>query len=286
MDFKGIIRENHPELDIASFRRDTEGWSFDTFEVNGEYIFRFAGSERSKANMRREIALLPTLAKHLGFRIPDFRFINLRLPYVGYRKIEGTLLDKCDLSSDALARHTAECILQIHSFPRETALGLGVRSKDWLIDYKELFGRIKAECYGHLDGDVCDSASEYIEGFLGNRENFGFTPRFIHRDLSAETHILCSGDRVTGIIDWEDACIGDPAIDFTGILWDCGEDFAERVIGHYEDLGGTVDRTFRDRTMFYRRIGHFYTIMYGLEINSKEFFTMGVRKITEEFGSS
>ncbi len=46
---------------------------------------------------------------------------------------------------------------------------------------------------------------------------------FIHGDLGAE-HVFVAGGRITGIIDWSDAVIGDPALDRGRLLRDFGGD--------------------------------------------------------------
>ena len=47
------------------------------------------------------------------------------------------------------------------------------------------------------------------------------TLSFIHGDLGAE-HVFVDGDRITGVIDWGDAAIRDPAIDHGRLLRDFG----------------------------------------------------------------
>lgn len=288
MDFEAIVRNNYPQFKIKSFERVLGGWASDTFEVNGKYIFRFPRLAPSKSRLRKELRLLPTLAQTLNFKVPDFEFVNEDVPYVGYKKIGGIPISKCDLDSDELANDIAQCILQIHGFPRKRALEKSVQEIDWYRNYTNFYEKIQNECFHYLDETVQKNASALFESFLGEKENFTFGPKFIHQDLSAEAHILCDSktNRVVGIIDWEDACIGDPAIDFTGILWDCGEKFAERVIQHYRSLGGTLDGTFRDRNRFYRNIGSFHEILYGLEIKSSEQIMKGVAKVTAEFSEA
>lgn len=63
---------------------------------------------------------------------------------------------------------------------------------------------------------------------------------FIHGDLGAE-HIFVDGDRIAGIIDWGDAAIGDPAIDYGRLMRDLGTPGDERarfyaICTAYEDL--------------------------------------------------
>ena len=102
----------------------------------------------------------------------------------------------------------------------------------------------------------------------------------IHRDLSSDQHILCDPKKVeiTGIIDWEDTSIGDPAIDFTGIYWDCREEFTKRVLAKY---GGKVDKTFWERTIFYYKIGAFHEIAYGQLINDDEHIKNGLKYLSK-----
>jgi len=76
MDFEGIVKRNHPELEVRTFDRIMGGWASDTFDINGEWIFRFPRLATHKFDLRKEIRLLPTLAKALSVRIPDFEIIN------------------------------------------------------------------------------------------------------------------------------------------------------------------------------------------------------------------
>lgn len=46
-------------------------------------------------------------------------------------------------------------------------------------------------------------------------------PVFIHGDLGAE-HVFADGDRITGVIDWGDAAIGDPDLDLGRLRRDFG----------------------------------------------------------------
>jgi aminoglycoside 2''-phosphotransferase len=68
-------------------------------------------------------------------------------------------------------------------------------------------------------------------------------------------------NRITGIIDWEDACIGDPSLDMVGLLG-CGATFTERVLAAYT---GEVDDTFRQRMAFRADIVPFFEILFGLD---------------------
>ena len=289
MDFQAIIKKNHPELDVTSFSRITGGWASDTFEVNGEFIFRFPRHANHKFDLQKEIRLLPSLSKILSVKIPNFEFIDQNIPYVGYKKIQGVPIMHCDLTSDKLAKQMASVLLEMHSFPPEKALELGVLKLDWKQDYANFFELVRNKTFNLLEEPVRAKAEAVFDEFLNNADNFSFTPILVHRDLAGDAHILCDTETnvINGIIDWEDACIGDPAIDFTGLYWDCGEKFTKAILSHYEDLGGNgpeTDRTFWQRNLFYYQIGHFHTIMYGLEINNENHLREGIETINKIFG--
>jgi aminoglycoside phosphotransferase (APT) family kinase protein len=51
---------------------------------------------------------------------------------------------------------------------------------------------------------------------------------FIHGDLGAE-HVFVHDGRITGVIDWSDAALGDPALDHGRLARDLGLDLGERA---------------------------------------------------------
>lgn len=263
-----IIEKNFPQIHIGNIEQIFEGWDFDVFEVNGELIFRFPKRHEIEGTMQKEINLLPELAKVLSVSIPDFEFVSEynKKMFVGYRKILGLPLASCDYSSGNLADQLAKVITEMHRFPVLKATELKVPKINWRREYVEFYDRVRDKAFPLMNEALQEKAVSVWEGFLDDKDNFRFEPVFIHHDLSGCEHILCDPERgeITGIIDWGDAAIGDPAIDFTGIYWDCGEEFTKQVLVKY---GGKVDETFWERTVFYYKIGAFHEIEYGQLIN-------------------
>lgn len=75
---------------------------------------------------------------------------------------------------------------------------------------------------------------------------------FSHNDLGIE-HVLTDGRRITGIIDWSDAAICDPAYDYGLLL---------------RDLAGAapgVPDEFRERALFYAKVSAIEDFEYGME---------------------
>jgi aminoglycoside 2''-phosphotransferase len=105
------------------------------------------------------------------------------------------------------------------------------------------------------------------ETFLNNDEHFAFIPRLIHRDLGSP-HILWdpAHQEITGIIDWGDATVGDPAADFARLLDEFGIDFALKVLDGYRL---ERDATFWYRIVFYARLIPFHELLYAITKRNK-----------------
>ncbi len=272
-----VIEKSFPQICIDKIVPVLGGWDSDVFEVNGKLIFRFPKWPVIESGMQKEIALLPELAKVLSVQIPNFEFIGKhnRMVFVGYQKIPGLPLASCDFQRGNLADQLAKTITEIHRFPVHKATKLKVPYANWRSEYVEFYESVREKIFPLMKNPLPRKAASVWEGFLDNDDNFQFEPVFIHRDLSGDQHILCdpNGAEITGIIDWEDASVGDPAIDFTGVYWDCGEDFTRHVLAKY---GGEVDETFWERVVFYYKIGAFHEIRYGQLINNDAHIKSGL----------
>jgi aminoglycoside phosphotransferase (APT) family kinase protein len=65
------------------------------------------------------------------------------------------------------------------------------------------------------------------------------------------------------VIDWSDACLGDPALDLAWLLHGTDAEFAASLLRAY--AGTEADAPFRARALFYHRLGPWHEVLYGLE---------------------
>jgi aminoglycoside 2''-phosphotransferase len=297
--YKQAIEACFPQVHVRSWVPIEEGWSSFILEVNGETIFRFPRRPDILPGLRREMALLPDLAPALSVAVPQYEYVwpgvedgagACRWPFVGYRKIAGLPLDAALLGSvpaQALAASLAAAVTELHCFPVARAAELGVpggSAADWRREYRETYGWVQRLVCPLLEEAVLARMTALWEGFLEHEANFRFRPALVHRDLCGD-HILCvpAAGRVNGIIDWEDAAIGDPAIDFVGVLWACGPEFTAQVLAAYR---GPVDETFWSRVVFYRRIVPAYEIQFGLETGQPLHVAQGLADLRKDFGGA
>lgn len=86
-------------------------------------------------------------------------------------------------------------------------------------------------------------------------------PRVLtHGDVQGANLLLDDAGALTGVIDFGNAAIADPALDFAGILNDLGWRDLERVWAHYE---GVLDADVERRVRFYIAVEPIYQVLYG-----------------------
>jgi aminoglycoside 2''-phosphotransferase len=286
--YRRIIEACFPELQVHSAVPVSQGWDSVALEVNDEYIFRFPKRPDVEPQYVMEELLLAELATRLPIAVPCFQFVwaggaEYRMCFVGYRKLPGVPL-ACDryipIQLAQLAEQLAAFLSELHHFPIDLAVLLLVPDGDpaqWRQHYQQFYERVRAQVFPLLDASTRAKTALYWEEFLNNEAHFRFTHALIHRDLSCE-HILCDpvGATIGGIIDWGDAAIGDPALDFVGLLHDCGADFTERVLAGYR---GAVDATFRQRMRFYEYAIPFHEILFGITIEDEAYIRRGMEAL-------
>jgi aminoglycoside phosphotransferase (APT) family kinase protein len=78
-----------------------------------------------------------------------------------------------------------------------------------------------------------------------------------HADLGAE-HLLAADGRLTGVIDWSDAAVTDPALDFARLYRDFGPAFLDGALRYGRD-----SNAFRRRITFFARCAALEDLAYG-----------------------
>ncbi|UCD45317.1 MAG: aminoglycoside phosphotransferase family protein [Candidatus Bathyarchaeota archaeon] len=269
------LRRFFPEIQGSYIRFHYHG-TYNVFEVKGEYIFRFPDrslfNEEGLRLIMRENEVLELLRPHLTVEIPRFLFLSEdpETPFVGYRKIPGVSLSRCfEGASREQRRSIAEWLggflTELHSdrvlaefmerFPSDFTL-------DWYRRYWERWlHEIREKVFPVLNPQQRGWASELVEGFIGDSDNFLFTPRVVHGDFDTSNVLVDPGSYdVTGVIDFEEARIWDPAADLL-FFWE-GESFIEDLLNSYSlPLGPNLD----ERRTFLTKRTPFIYIMWGLE---------------------
>jgi aminoglycoside 2''-phosphotransferase len=288
------IRACQPGFAIQSVYPIQDGWDFFVLEVNGEWIFRFPRRPEVTPSLEKEIALLPHLRRRLPVSVPCFEIVapgaggapsaGGAIAWVGYPKIPGVSLESALQANPAagprLAQHIGEILTTLHTaaLPWTVHRHLPLRTLlDWKRYYLDLYHELRERVFPLLDPSSQRKATILWEGYLRPRDHFSFEIALLHGDLGPE-HILCDPQtaRVTGILDWEDACTGDPALDFVGLLQAGGEVFVSQVLSSYSHDPG---KNFWARLHFYTTIVPFFEIQFGLEAGDPQRTQSGVNQL-------
>ncbi len=187
------------------------------------------------------------------------------------------------------ARQLGEFLTALHGFPLEQAAAAGIPEgspAQWREEYRRFYQTVRQRVFPLLEAEKQRRIAAAWEGFVRDNANFCFQPALIHGDLSGE-HILFDVGQggITGVIDWEDAAIGDPAFDFTGLLGDYGPEVAQRVLAAYH---GPADPGMLSRACFYAAIGPFHEVLFGLDAGLTQHVATGLEALGETWhpGSS
>jgi aminoglycoside phosphotransferase (APT) family kinase protein len=217
------------------------GYDFEVAIVDDEWVFRFPRRTGVEEALEVEIALLPALARALPVDVPSFEYISREPLFVAYRLIRGDPLT--DEDSDG-ARAFLDAL---HAFD---VSGIAVPRRDWVEAHREQCAEFERLVLPLLEEDRRADALQ----LFGEAETLtNFEPALVHADLGPE-HLLVRDGRLAGVIDWADARVGDPALDYAWL-----------VNGPFTDWD--VDADLRRRARFYHRLGPWYEAHYGLFTN-------------------
>jgi aminoglycoside phosphotransferase (APT) family kinase protein len=218
-------------------------------------VFRFPRRPGVEEALEIEIELLPTLAAALPVEVPAFEYVSREPLFVGYRMIRGEPL--VDEDSDGV-----RAVLEALHALDPTGLPLG--RTDWVDAYRDQCAEFERLVFPLVDRDERRRAKQ----LFGEVETLaGFEPALLHADLGPD-HLRVRDGRLSGVIDWADARLGDPALDYAWLL---NVPFAD----------WDVDPDLRRRARFYHRLGPWYEAHYGLFTNQPPHVERGLAGIRD-----
>ncbi|HEY1367292.1 MAG TPA: phosphotransferase [Gaiellaceae bacterium] len=232
------------------------GWDSLVLDVDDSWIVRIARRPEIEALVRVEVCLLEELAPRLPVAVPRYELVAP--PAFVYRKLHGRPLERAE---GELAVQLGRFLAALHAVPVDGLAELGVHVDDTSSWRDVRRARVEEFCAGAVpcfDSDERSAWEAFLRGYVEDDDNFRFTPTLIHGDLGPE-HVLTSEGRIVGVIDWTDARVGDPALDFAWPL------YGLREPGIVEAYGGAPDDRFALRARFHRVVAPLYDVLHALE---------------------
>jgi aminoglycoside phosphotransferase (APT) family kinase protein len=231
------------------------GWDSVAVDIDGEWILRVARRDEVAATYRVEIALLPELAPAFPVTVP----VPVRTgpDWILTRRIAGE-----PFHTGAEIRPLGELLTALHAFDVERALQLGAKTHDPQTDVE----RFRSHVLPLLDPDERGVA----EALLDEHAAAAYTPHLTHADLGPE-HVLVERGRISGVIDWTDMRVGDPAIDLAWAL-----DASPEIASAYP-----VDLSVERRALLYHALGPWHEVFYGLFLGDARWVASGLAGVRE-----
>jgi aminoglycoside phosphotransferase (APT) family kinase protein len=226
--------------------------------------------------MRRQLVLLPGLQGELSAPIPDIAFASHDPLAMAYRRIDGVPVPRTD-EDGVWPERLGRFLYDLHMVPPEY---VGLRSygaSAVRTARGELLASMRERVFPLLDPAERTRFARRFDEHLERDDGWRFAPCIVHNDLGPEHVLVAASGDLAGVIDWEDAEVGDPAADFAFLLH-AYPGAGERALAAY---GGPPDRTFRERARFLFLLMPWYEVIYGLDSGQDAFVASGLAGVRE-----
>jgi aminoglycoside phosphotransferase (APT) family kinase protein len=279
-EVREVVRKYLPSYDVESVVTLGEGLDHWTYEVDGDLVVRIDrhGHAGSAEWIRRECHLLELLATVSPVPVPRPLFCAAEDGVLAYRKLGGQcLLDVPPAVAAALGRLLAV----LHAVPPGRLEGLVDVDDPPLSEWQEEAARLVPTIARHLSPGQQRAVRELLASQQPPSSTRGV---FSHNDLGIE-HVLVDPRRgtITGVLDWSDAAIVDPARDFGLVFRDLGPAALGEALKAYGADPEEAARL-RERAVFYGRCTGLADLAYGLETGLATYVDKSVASLAWLFG--
>jgi macrolide phosphotransferase len=187
---------------------------------------------------------LRLLKGRLPVDIPDWRIFAPEL--IAYPRLAGKVAVRIDPSTKvptwnidkeapAFLASFAAMLAALHGIETALAAAAGLRvstSEEARRAFTDDLDRVKREI------GVSEGLWRRWRSWLDDDKSWPPFTTLVHGDLHVGHVLVDEAFQATGVLDWTEAEVSDPAIDFVFHLLAFGEDGLERLMAEYEEAGG------------------------------------------------
>ncbi|HDR4905294.1 TPA: aminoglycoside phosphotransferase family protein [Bacillus cereus] len=291
--YKHYIKEALPNLSIHSYKQNEEGWDNVAVIVNDELLFRFPRKQEYAMRIPLEKELCTILTQSLQeIEVPQYQLIykneSDEVPLCSYYTlIHGeplkteTVATLEDTELQAIITQLATFLAVLHSIPLNEVTTLCFSIEKTCTYWKELQTKLNQYLTTNLTSLQKLALNRLFENFFACLATSTFQNTIIHADFTHH-HILFNKQTksISGVIDFGDAQIGDPAFDFAGLYYDFGDEFTTSVYEQYSTLISHHDPLLIHRiTTFYQYSPLLHNIIYNFESENELEFITGTEQL-------
>ena len=265
------------DLPIKSTQQIGEGWDAVVFRVDQGDIIKLAKREDVGPLLTTEALVLDLIHSKLPVRIPRLIASNdssnaWPSGYLIQSYISGKPLSEVDTKVGSnVATQLGTALRELHDIPVDKAMQTDLPLQDrreWASEFGASALRKIADRRG---ATIATQITFEATRILGTSDYYDVEPTLIHNDLHSG-HLLLEPGEPLGIIDWGDAGLGDPDIDFLFLYWAMGWEFIEASLKAYGHKDPTaLHKKLDDLLLLYSM----FLIFLAAEYGSAEEETMG-----------
>lgn len=213
-------------------------------EDGTRWVLRIPRRPDVGAKVGKEAQILALLSRHVPFAVPAWRVVTPEL--VAYPMLtdstamvleHGSMTPTwmIDQGSLAFADSFAEALAALHAVPvlEAARAEMTVRSPE---QARQAIADDIEEVRRELE--VNDALYRRWQSWLDDDTSWPGFSVLVHGDLYVGHVVVDRQERVSGMIDWSEARVDDPAIDMSSHLMVFGQEGLERLITGYEKAGG------------------------------------------------
>lgn len=227
-----------------------EGWDSVATLVDGRWVERRPKRDEVRAWLLRETRVLPWLAPQLPVAVPIPLVWRENPLVIRHELVPG---EPGELTADD-GRTLGRFLRALHGADVAKARELGAATEVLALD-----------AVPPLLGPLADRGWALLAEVRGYP-----AATVIHADLGPE-HVLKRDGRVSGVIDWTDVSVGDPARDLAWLLHGTSAECVAGFSAEYE-----VTPVLRRRAGAWNRLGPWYEVTYGLENDRPDLVESGL----------
>lgn len=255
-----------PDLNIVSSRLISTGWDSHVLLVNDRFAFKFPIIAEDEARLRKEVKVLKVLADS-PVQLPHYSYIFSDSAgfFGGYQYINGDALNTVSSLTEKMKSQLSDFLNYLFQKTGHVVES-GALPRDnehvWRDRYRKLLRDLRENFKDILGPDLITQLEQIFRPFLVDYTT-NLETAVIHGDLYRGNVLIDreKGD-ISGIIDWGECSIGDPAIDFAALAVDFSVSDINEILRTYV---GTLDGSFLRRMEFYWRIEPLYGLMYSVK---------------------
>lgn len=216
-------------------------------EATGQnWVLRIPRRNDMIEQIQNESRILNLAKRNLSINVPEWKIVSERLiaypllkdsPVLTFDAVTHEVFWNIDRNSVTYVQSLAKSMAELHAVAAEDVKksNLKIMTPD----------ELRPEIANHIqlvksEIGISETLESRYRRWLDNDLLWPEFTCFIHGDLYAG-HILTSKEgKISGIIDWSTAHMGDPALDFSGHVSVFGEDSLKLLITEYAKQGGRI----------------------------------------------